>query len=86
MDAVGALESKSGRQYWLTAKALRIGQAYVDSAPMPRMLRPVVEQVARPPQEHVAVGLRDGDDIVHVVRSRYSHLASLSIRLGTQHR
>ena len=73
-----------GRQYWLTAKALRIGQAYVDSAQMPRMLRPVVEQVARTTGEHVAVGLRDGDDIVHIVRSRYSHIASLSIRPGSR--
>lgn len=73
-----------GRHYWLTAKALRIGQAYVDSAPMPRMLRPIVEQVARTTQEHVSVGTRDGDEIVHIVRSRYSHIASLSIRPGSR--
>lgn len=70
--------------YWLTAKALRIGQAYVDSAQMPRMLRPIVEQVARTTQEHVSVGTRDGDEIVHIVRSRYSHIASLSIRPGSR--
>lgn len=73
-----------GRQYWLTPKALRIGQAYVDSAQLPRMLRPVVEQVARTTQEHVSVGTRDGDEIVHIVRSRYSHIASLSIRPGSR--
>lgn len=73
-----------GRHYWLTPKALRIGQAYVDSAQLPRMLRPVVEQVARQTQEHVSVGTRDGDEIVHVVRSRYSHIASLSIRPGSR--
>lgn len=73
-----------GRQYWLTAKALRIGQAYVDSAQLPRMLRPIVEQVARSTGEHVSVGVRDGDDIVHIVRSRYSHIASLSIRPGAR--
>lgn len=73
-----------GRQYWLTAKALRIGQAYVDSAQLPRMLRPIVEQVARSTQEHISVGVRDGDDIVHVVRSRYSHVSSLSIRPGSR--
>lgn len=73
-----------GRQYWLTPKALRIGQAYVDSAQLPRMLRPVVEQVARTTQEHVSVGTRDGDEIVHIVRSRYSHVASLSIRPGSR--
>lgn len=72
------------RDYWLTPKALRIGQAYVDSAQLPRMLRPIVEQVARQTQEHVSVGTRDGDEIIHLVRSRYSHVASLSIRPGSR--
>ena len=47
-----------GRHYWLTAKTLRIGQAYVDSAVLPRML--------------------------HIVRSRYSHITSMSIRPGSR--
>ncbi|MEN4825869.1 IclR family transcriptional regulator C-terminal domain-containing protein [Pseudomonas sp. P39-UII1] len=72
------------RHYWLTPKALRIGQAYVDSAQLPRMLRPIVEQVARQTQEHVSVGTRDDDEIIHLVRSRYSHIASLSIRPGSR--
>ena len=79
-----AFVETDGRHYWLTPKALRIGQAYVDSAQLPRMLRPVVEQVARTTQEHVSVGTRDGDEIVHIVRSRYSHVASLSIRPGSR--
>ncbi|OAI92719.1 IclR family transcriptional regulator domain-containing protein [Pseudomonas putida] len=79
-----AFVETDGRHYWLTPKALRIGQAYVDSAQLPRMLRPVVEQVARTTQEHVSVGTRDGDEIVHIVRSRYSHIASLSIRPGSR--
>ncbi|MBA6141669.1 helix-turn-helix domain-containing protein [Pseudomonas juntendi] len=72
------------REYWLTPKALRLGQAYVDSAQLPRMLRPIIEQVARQTQEHVSVGTRDGDEIIHLVRSRYSHVASLSIRPGSR--
>ena len=48
------------------------------------MLRPIVEQVARTTQEHVSVGVRDGDDIVHIVRSRYSHITSMSIRPGSR--
>ncbi|MCK2118456.1 helix-turn-helix domain-containing protein, partial [Pseudomonas juntendi] len=72
------------REYWLTPKALRLGQAYVDSAQLPRMLRPIIEQVARHTQEHVSVGTRDGDEIIHLVRSRYSHVASLSIQPGSR--
>jgi IclR family pca regulon transcriptional regulator len=56
----------------------------VDSAQLPRMLRPIVEQVARQTQEHVSVGTRDGDEIIHLVRSRYSHIVSLSIRPGSR--
>ncbi len=36
----------------------------MDSAQLPRMLRPIVEQVARQTQEHVSVGTRDGDEII----------------------
>ena len=49
-----------------------------------KALRPIVEQVARQIQEHVSVGTRDGDEIIHLVRSRYSHVASLSIRPGSR--
>ncbi|GAB7530070.1 IclR family transcriptional regulator [Pseudomonas sp. 3A(2025)] len=73
-----------GRDYWLQPKVLRLGQAYADSAQLPRMLRPVVEQVSRTTQEHVCVGHRDGDEIIYLVRSRYSHISSMSIRPGSR--
>ena len=58
------------REYWLTPKALRLGQAWTRRNC--RMLRPIIEQVARHTQEHVSVGTRDGDEIIHLVRSRYA--------------
>ncbi|WP_258398773.1 helix-turn-helix domain-containing protein, partial [Burkholderia multivorans] len=70
------------RQYWLTAKTLRIGQAYVDSARLPRMLRPIVEKVASETREHVSVAVLDGDEVVHIVRSRIANVSSMSIRQG----
>ncbi|SQC05588.1 transcriptional regulator [Klebsiella pneumoniae] len=39
-----------GRYYWLTPKTLRLGQAYVDSAQFPRMVRPIVEYIAAGPK------------------------------------
>ncbi|WP_250536398.1 IclR family transcriptional regulator C-terminal domain-containing protein [Caballeronia sp. AZ10_KS36] len=71
-----------GRHYWLAAKTLRLGQAYVDSARLPRMLRPIVEKVASETREHVSVAVRDGDEVVHIVRSRVANVSSLSIRQG----
>ena len=46
-----------GRHYWLTPKALRLGQAYVDSAQFPRMVRPIVEYIASRTEEHASVGV-----------------------------
>ncbi len=71
-----------GRYYWLTAKNLRIGQAYVESARLPRMMRPIVEKVAAETREHVSVAVRDGDEVVHIVRSRVMNVSSLSMRQG----
>ena len=47
-----------GRYYWLTPKTLRLGQAYVDSAQFPRMVRPIVEYIASRTEEHASVGIR----------------------------
>ena len=52
-----------GRYYWLTPKTLRLGQAYVDSAQFPRMVRPIVEYIASRTEEHASVGVVDEDEL-----------------------
>lgn len=71
-----------GREYWLTPRILRLGQAYVDSAQFPRMVRPIVEYVASRTQEHASVGVPDGDDLVYLARSKHTPFNSTSVRLG----
>lgn len=46
------------------------------------MLRPIVEKVATETREHVSVAVSDGDEVVHIVRSRVANVSSLSIRQG----
>ncbi|WP_186150046.1 IclR family transcriptional regulator domain-containing protein, partial [Burkholderia gladioli] len=55
---------------------------YVESARLPRMMRPIVEKVAAETREHVSVAVRDGDEVVHIVRSRVMNVSSLSMRQG----
>ncbi|MTH44708.1 IclR family transcriptional regulator domain-containing protein [Intestinirhabdus alba] len=71
-----------GRAYWLTAKTLRLGQAYVDSAQFPRMVRPIVEYIASRSGEHASVGVIDDDELVYIARSRHTPFNSTSVRLG----
>ena len=71
-----------GRYYWLTAKNLRLGQAYVDSAQFPRMVRPIVEYVASRAEEHASVGVIDDNELVYIARSKHTPFNSTSVRLG----
>jgi Transcriptional regulator len=71
-----------GRFYWLTPKNLRLGQAYVDSAQFPRMVRPVVEYVASRTEEHASVGVIDDYELVYIARSKHTPFNSTSVRLG----
>lgn len=71
-----------GRYYWLTPKALRLGQAYVDSAQFPRMVRPIVEYIASRTEEHASVGVIDEDELVYIARSKHTPFNSTSVRLG----
>ncbi|HDS1151682.1 TPA: helix-turn-helix domain-containing protein [Pluralibacter gergoviae] len=71
-----------GRHYWLTPRTLRLGQAYVDSARFPRMVRPVVEYIASRTGEHASVGVIDDDELVYIARSKHTPLNSTSVRLG----
>lgn len=71
-----------GRYYWLTPKALRLGQAYVDSAQFPRMVRPIVEYIASRTEEHASVGVIDENELVYIARSKHTPFNSTSVRLG----
>ncbi len=71
-----------GRYYWLTPKTLRLGQAYVDSAQFPRMVRPIVEYIASRTEERASVGVVDEDELVYIARSRHTPFNSTSVRLG----
>lgn len=73
-----------GRNYWLTAKALGVAQAYADSAKLPKVVRPVADHVSRVTQEHTSVAVRDGNHMVFIARSRNSHLSSTTIRVGAR--
>jgi IclR family pca regulon transcriptional regulator len=59
-----------------------LGQAYVDSAQFPRMVRPIVEYIASRTEEHASVGVIDDDELVYIARSKHTPFNSTSVRLG----
>ena len=71
-----------GRYYWLTPKTLRLGQAYVDSAQFPRMVRPIVEYIASRTEEHASVGVVDEDELVYIAAAGIRRLTPVGSAWG----
>jgi IclR family pca regulon transcriptional regulator len=55
-----------GKLFWLTPRVLRLGQSYLESARLPRIVQPFLQRVTAGTQESAYVSVMDGDDIVYI--------------------
>ncbi len=58
-----------GKLFWLTPRVLRLGQSYLESARLPRIVQPFLQRVTAGTQESAYVSVLDGDDIVYIARN-----------------
>ncbi|MES2936764.1 MAG: IclR family transcriptional regulator C-terminal domain-containing protein [Pseudomonadota bacterium] len=79
----GYLDS-DGKRYWLTARALRIGDAYMQSARLPKLVQPVVERLGYLAQESATMGVLDGLDLIYIARSSTSRIMSPTLKPGSR--
>jgi IclR family pca regulon transcriptional regulator len=80
---LGYAES-DGKHFWLTPRILRLGYAYLSSAPLPRLAQPVLEQVGEQTQEVASLALLDGHEILFVAHSANRRILSATAGLGTR--
>jgi IclR family pca regulon transcriptional regulator len=73
-----------GKHFWLTARTLRFGDAYLTSSNLPRIVQPVVERLAFLAQDSASVGIIDGEDVVYIARSGNARVVSASLRPGSR--
>ena len=64
----------------LTPKVLRLGQSYMHSARLPRVIQPQLQKLAYALQEAASVGVLDHDDIVCIAAARHGCVGT---KLGT---
>ena len=57
-----------GRVFWLTAKVLTLGRAYLDSARLPRAIVPYLQHLTAQLQESTNYSVLERDDVVYVSR------------------
>ncbi len=73
-----------GRLYWLTPRVLRLGQAYLESARLPRVVQPYLQRVTAGTQENAYVSVLDGDDIVFIARNGSNRAMNIGYVLGAR--
>lgn len=73
-----------GKLFWLTPRVLRLGQSYLESARLPRIVQPFLQRVTSGTQEIAYVSVMDGDDVVYIARNGSSRAMNTGIVLGSR--
>jgi IclR family pca regulon transcriptional regulator len=61
--------ASDGKLFWLTPRVLRLGQSYLESARLPRIVQPFLQRVALGTHEIAYLSVADGDEVVYIARN-----------------
>ena len=73
-----------GKLFWLTPRVLRLGQSYLESAGLPRIVQPFLQRITASTQESAYMSVMDGDDIVYIARNGANRVMSTGYVLGSR--
>jgi IclR family transcriptional regulator, pca regulon regulatory protein len=76
--------ASDGKLFWLTPRVLRLGQSYLESARLPRIVQPFLHRVTAGTQESAFVSVLDGDDVVYIARNGSSRAMNTGYVLGAR--
>lgn len=76
--------ASDGKLFWLTPRVLRLGQSYLESAGLPRIVQPFLQRVTAGTQESAYVSVMDADDIVYIARNGSNRVMSTGYVLGSR--
>jgi IclR family transcriptional regulator, pca regulon regulatory protein len=76
--------ASDGKLFWLTPKVMRLGQAYLESARLPRLVQPSLQRLAMGTQEIAFVSVLDGYELVYVARNGQNRSMNTSFVLGAR--
>ncbi|NDY93041.1 IclR family transcriptional regulator domain-containing protein [Ideonella livida] len=73
-----------GKRFWLSPRILRLGQSYLGSARLPRLVQPFVQRLAADNGENYNFSVLDGHEVVYVARSVSSRVMSIGFPVGAR--
>ncbi|MCW7539024.1 helix-turn-helix domain-containing protein [Aquabacterium sp. A7-Y] len=76
--------SYDGRMFSLAPKVLRLGQSYMHSARLPRIVHPQLHKLAHTLQEASSAGVLDASDVLCVAATTAGRIVSATLQPGTR--
>ena len=73
-----------GKQFWLAPRVLRLGQSYLSSSRLPRLVQPFIQRASQATGETVNVSVLDGHEVVYIARSNSPRLVSIGFHAGAR--
>jgi IclR family transcriptional regulator, pca regulon regulatory protein len=76
--------ASDGKRFWLLPRVLRLGQSFLDSARLPRLVQPFIQRVSMQSGETVNVSVLDGHEVVYIARSNSPRVVSVGYHPGAR--
>lgn len=73
-----------GKLFWLVPKVLRLGQSYLGSARLPRLVQPFIQRLSMQTGETVNVSILDQHEVVYIARSNSPRVVSIGFHAGAR--
>jgi IclR family transcriptional regulator, pca regulon regulatory protein len=73
-----------GKLFWLAPRSLRLGQAYIESSRLARIVQPFLQKVTAGTNEAAYVSVMDGDDVVYIARNGLNRHMNTGYVLGAR--
>jgi IclR family transcriptional regulator, pca regulon regulatory protein len=83
LQSLGYVAS-DGKLFWLTPRVLRLGQSYLESARLPRIVQPFLQRITAGTQEIAYVSVLDGDESVYIARNGSNRSMNTGFVLGAR--
>jgi IclR family pca regulon transcriptional regulator len=74
--------SQDGKLFRLTPKVLRLGQSYMHSARLPRIIQPILQKLAYAFQEASSAGVLQDHDVIAVAAASAGRVVSATLQPG----
>jgi IclR family transcriptional regulator, pca regulon regulatory protein len=73
-----------GKHYWLLPKILRIGQGYLQSSRLPRLVQPFLQRFSMETGETANFSVLDAHEVVYLYRSNSPRVLSIGFHTGAR--